>query len=107
MPEAKREIFLESVKAERPVRFQIHNDAFVIGKKAKSVDGVIDFNRTVSRRHCKVFCYQGEYFIEDLNSSNGTYLNGARIEPQKAAVIKAGDQIRISNMDFIVKESER
>jgi len=106
-PKLKHEVILEGVKMERPVMFRIGEDEFVIGQKPKLVDGVIDFNRTVSRKHCKVFFEAGEYYLEDLNSSNGTHLNGTRIEPGKAVTIKNGDYIRISNMDFIVKESER
>jgi len=87
--------------------FRIGEDEFVIGQKAELVDGVIDFNRTVSRRHCKVSFKAGQYYVEDLNSSNGTYLNGSGIESGKAAAIKIGDYIGIANMDFIVKESER
>jgi len=106
-PKSNHEIILEGVKTQRPIMFRIGEDEFVIGQKAELVDGVIDFNRTVSRRHCKVSFKAGQYYVEDLNSSNGTYLNGAGIESGKAAAIKIGDYIRIANMDFIVKGSER
>ena len=33
----------------------------------------------VSRQHAKILCHDGEYFIEDLGSSNGTYVNGEKI----------------------------
>jgi pSer/pThr/pTyr-binding forkhead associated (FHA) protein len=47
----------------------------------------------ISRRHCKVF-YEKEknvFIIEDLNSTNGTLLNGKRVSGQKR--LEAGDRI--------------
>ncbi len=37
-------------------------------------------SRAVSRRHARIFYDQGHYYLEDLQSRNGTYLNGTRIE---------------------------
>ena len=51
----------------------------VFGKSA-SVDVNIDHSY-VSRRHFQLRCQDGVYFISDLGSTNGTYLNGERLEP--------------------------
>lgn len=37
----------------------------------------------VSRRHARIVCEDGEYFLEDLGSSHGVFVNGARIGRQK------------------------
>ncbi|MDR2581066.1 MAG: FHA domain-containing protein [Fibromonadaceae bacterium] len=34
----------------------------------------------VSERHCKVFFENGDLFIEDLGSTNGTFINGAEVQ---------------------------
>ena len=46
-------------------------------------------DKNVSRNHAKLIIYNDtEYFLEDLNSSNGTFVNGVRIQQKK---VKAGD----------------
>lgn len=48
-----------------------------VGRKPDN-DIVID-NPAVSGRHCRVFMEGGAFFVEDLNSTNGTYLRGVKI----------------------------
>ena len=52
---------------------------------------VIDDSQ-VSRKHCRVFCEGGLWFAEDMNSSNGTFVNGEKI---KRAKLNEGDRILI------------
>ena len=52
----------------------------------------------VSRRHAQLTYENGEYFISDIGSSNGTFLNGARIE--SSARINHGDEITLGNIDI-------
>ena len=39
----------------------------------------IEYDATVSGVHCKIFMRNGKYYISDLNSSNGTIVNGERV----------------------------
>jgi len=48
----------------------------------------------VSRRHACIYRYRKEYVIEDLNSTNGTYVNDERIDH---CVLRDKDTIRIGN----------
>ena len=54
----------------------------------------------VSRHHCVIRNEGDEYLIEDLNSANGTYLNGERI---KAGSLKEGCLIAIGTSRFLFK----
>jgi diguanylate cyclase (GGDEF)-like protein len=47
---------------------------------------------SVSRQHCRIWREDGRYHIEDLASTNRTYLNG---EPIKRAELRDGDQISV------------
>ena len=48
----------------------------------------------VSRRHARIRCAEGKYAIEDLGSTNGTYVNrGRRLIPGAAQAINSGDEI--------------
>jgi hypothetical protein len=48
----------------------------------------------VSRRHARISCENGEYAIEDLGSTNGTFVNrGRRLKPGDRQPLKDGDEI--------------
>jgi hypothetical protein len=48
----------------------------------------------VSRRHARISLRDGQYFLEDLGSTNGTFVNrGRRLMPGVAQVLKDGDEI--------------
>ncbi len=96
-------IMLVGVKTPVKVEIVINKEDFIIGKKFDSVDGLIQFNKAISRIHCKIIFSGKKYFITDLSSSNGTYVNGARIEPNRQVGIAPGDKIRLANSDFIIK----
>ena len=54
----------------------------------------------VSRHHCAIRNKDDEYLIEDLNSANGTYLNGERVN---AGSLKEGCLIAIGAARFLFK----
>lgn len=56
-------------------------------------------DNTVSRRHAELTPDAGLWFIRDLSSQNGTYVNGHRIESRVA--LKPGDQIRVGSSLFV------
>src|SRR6185312_14855912 len=62
--------------------------AQVVGRAPTSDIPVID--PTISRRHAEVECRDGSVTVRDLGSSNGTFVNGARVE---TATVAAGDTV--------------
>ena len=63
----------------------------------RSTNNLLISDSAVSGEHCK-FTYDGEaLFIEDLNSTNGTFLNGEQIEK---AEIKSGDKIILGQKQY-------
>lgn len=72
---------------------------FRIGK----MEGVTDFrifNNTVSRKHADILKEQGQYYICDLDSTNGTYLCGKRIQPGVKEPLTDGMIIEFANSKF-------
>jgi hypothetical protein len=65
-------------------------DVLTIGRTPES-DLFLD-DVTVSRHHARVFVDSGTYFIEDLDSLNGTYVNRKRIERHQ---LFDGDELQI------------
>lgn len=99
-----KETSLRIIALNAPIRVEvaITKDDFVIGKNAAAVDGVVSFNKMISRIHCKITNDHGRYMIADLKSANGTYVNRVRLVPNKPHPIQNGDIIRLADSDFQV-----
>jgi hypothetical protein len=65
---------------------------FFIGKDEKNNDFCLNITG-VSRRHLKLEKVSGEIYISDMSSTNGSFLNGERLEPDKPVPILKGDEI--------------
>lgn len=76
-------------------------DVTTIGRKKGCDIQIMD--KFISSLHAKITMDEGEYFLEDLDSVNGTYLNGVQI--QDVAKLKTGDRIGLGQVEFLfVKE---
>lgn len=64
---------------------------------------VITLDERASRMHCSIRLWDGEYYVKDLKSKNGTYLNQSKVEMAK---IKPGDKIRIGNSILVVDDKK-
>ena len=70
-----------------------------VGKMAGCVDYVLP-DDSVSRIHAR-FNKEGEkVLLTDMNSTNGTYKNGLRMQPQETVEIEPGDEIRFGNLNY-------
>ncbi|MBK05942.1 MAG: hypothetical protein CL920_01205 [Deltaproteobacteria bacterium] len=58
----------------------------------------------VSATHCRFFEQGGKFLIEDLNSSNGTYVNNKLLTAQLSQVLKDGDVVRIHKYNITYKQ---
>ncbi len=76
--------------------FPIDKKEYIIGR-ANECDFVID-GKEVSRRHARIYYGNGKYKIEDLNSTNGTFVNNKKITETE---LKHGDEINIGNFTII------
>ncbi len=56
-----------------------------------------------SRQHALVNYDNGQMFIQDLNSANGTYINRVRLQPNEKRRIKHGDYIQTGGVMFVVR----
>jgi hypothetical protein len=65
--------------------------------------GPFDANRTLSRRHAKILRDGAQYFVrEDNATTNGTYLNGERLQTAVAVPLKSGDMLRFGSIEVEV-----
>ena len=52
----------------------------------------------ISRRHCVIITTENEVVVRDLNSRNGTFVNGDRVAEE--AVLLHGDNLRVGPLEF-------
>ena len=73
--------------------FTLHQDVTTVGRTAGN--DLILPDPTVSRYHARLTFRNGQWFLEDLKSSNGTYVNGVRIN--RPAPLMDGDELRMGD----------
>ena len=86
-------------------------DDVVIGREDPISDVFPDLDLTnyggldggVSRRHAVIHRSGGGLTIEDMGSTNGTYVNRKRIQPSVPQQIRAGDEVRFGKVALSVK----
>lgn len=52
----------------------------------------------VGRRHVRLYVDRGVLYIDDLQSTNGTFVNGTKLIPGTPRALQAGDDVRLGNM---------
>jgi hypothetical protein len=57
----------------------------------------------VSRIHCCISRKENNYYLSDLNSTNGTYLNGKEVVPGKEVLLSANDELKVCSQEFYIK----
>lgn len=78
----------------------INKNNFVIGKDSDAVDYYITYNVNISRRHAVITQIKGNYYIKDMETTNGTYVNGFRLEKGKETMLQDGAVIVIADEEF-------
>src|SRR5260370_35649115 len=70
--------FLVPLKgADTGRQFSLEQDVMVLGRQTDSA--ICLESQAVSRHHARILRVDSSFFVEDMGSSNGTYINGARI----------------------------
>ncbi|MEX1126885.1 MAG: FHA domain-containing protein [Acidimicrobiia bacterium] len=58
---------------------------------------------TISRQHCRFVLGEGNLVVEDSGSTNGTYVNDARVDE---AQLRAGDEVVVGRFHFLVAHGD-
>jgi pSer/pThr/pTyr-binding forkhead associated (FHA) protein len=77
--------------AEDGKRYPIASRVSYIGRE--ETNQITISNEAISKKHAKMTFTDGKFYIEDLSSSNGTFLNGTRVHARSA--LKNGDLLRL------------
>ena len=80
--------------------FVIEGDSFLLGGRNEQADGQL-LASGVSRNHARITREEDQYYIEDLNSRNGTYLNGNLLAYKQKCPVKPGDHLRFAREEYV------
>jgi len=61
--------------------------------------GPFDLRKYTSRKHASIEVRDGSYFVQDLGSTNGTFVNGQRLAPRTEQALKDGDVIEFGKAE--------
>ncbi|WP_099467358.1 DUF6382 domain-containing protein [Konateibacter massiliensis] len=89
-----------SPSKEKYPSFELSEKAFLIGKMEEHVDGVIQ-NESISRIHAEIKKDEGSYYLTDLNSTNGTFHNGKRLEANETVEIFPEDTLHFAAVEYV------
>lgn len=80
----------------------VSKNVFKIGRDPHQTD-YTSKNKVVGRVHAELITENGEYFIVDQNSRNGSYVNGVKLVPKNKVKIKHEDKIKLANEEFVFR----
>ncbi len=75
--------------------------SLIIGRMSGFVDHVLAVN-SIGKIHAEITNENGEIYISDLNSKNGTFINDTKIPPNAKTKVVSGDIIRFANVEYEV-----
>ncbi len=98
----KQHAYLEIIGLEEEnKRVELGEDGIIIGRSKRCEVQLKATN--VSRRHARIGFHMEDYHIEDMNSTNGTYVNGIRVVK---CVLRNHDQIEIGGVKMLFNEEK-
>lgn len=97
-PGVAYQLILQDVNVTaKSIEFPLKRSA-IIGRKPDMSDIAFENDKTVSGRHCEVAVRDGRFYITDLKSSNGTYINGRKVVSEME--IFPGDLLRLGKLEL-------
>lgn len=84
-------------------KIELNRDRVVIGRSREGTDVRIE-NKTISKLHAEVLRIEDAFYIKDMNSSNGTFINGKRLQGGKNYKLNNNDVIRFADFQCTYRE---
>jgi pSer/pThr/pTyr-binding forkhead associated (FHA) protein len=92
-------ILQTSESDDSPLTFRLGSGAIKTIGRAPRADFIVD-RALVSRFHCRLTADDEKLEVQDLSSTNGTFVNGKRVE---RAHIASGDRLRVGRIELTVE----
>ncbi|QSX04835.1 FHA domain-containing protein [Sedimentibacter sp. zth1] len=91
------------IRMSNDEKIYISKDLFKLGKEVNYVDYVIKNNSTISRTHADIIKIENDYYIQDNNSKNHTYVGNRQVTNEEKIKLKHNMTFTLSNEEFIFK----
>ncbi len=82
---------------------KINKESFLIGRSRKLSDYSMEEVLSLSRVHSQILKEDKKYFLIDINTKNGTFLNEMKLESQKKYRLRDGDKIKFATVKATFK----
>ncbi len=93
---------LTGTLAGKPLRYELRPGTYVVGRSSDCEIPLTD--NAISRRHAEFVLEKNRILVRDLGSTNGTFVNGERLEGEKP--VNRGDQVRFGHVTLSLAEQE-
>ena len=100
--EEKAEAFPGLYTEKGELAVSITKFPFVVGKRKEDADYVLS-DYSASRVHARFVKEKDGIYLEDLNSTNGTFKNGLRLQPYEKRKVEAEDTLRFGKSVYVYK----
>jgi FHA domain len=100
-PKSVRLVVQRSPSLEEGDGFPLNSAPLTVGRGGQN-DLVLDGDEFASARHARIEMRGDGAWVQDLDSTNGTYVNGSRVVG--AQRLDAGDVLRVGETDLLVEE---
>ena len=102
MPESMQERIRGLYLPDGTLLCSLDRPVITIGKMKEESEVVLE-DSSISRMHCRIVKEKEYYYLEDLNSTNGTFKNGVRLQPCEKRRLEEGDDIRCGRVLFVFR----
>ena len=97
-----REITHRLLSEEGKLLATLEQPVYTIGKKRGEADLVLN-DLSISRLHARIVKETDGYYLEDMNSTNGSFKNGLQLQPYEKRKLEEGDEITLGKMTVIYR----
>ena len=84
-------------------KFPLMGDCTVLGRQYDAT--ICLTGKAISRQHAQIVLRDSQFLLEDLDSSNGTFLNGIRLKPRAPVPISDHDSLQIGSYVFALRQT--
>ena len=99
---ALRETIHRILSEDGKLLMTLEQSSYTIGKKRGEVDLVLS-DPSISRLHARIVKEEDGFYLEDMNSTNGTFKNGLQLQPYEKRKLEEGDEITLGKMTVLYR----
>lgn len=98
---------LDKIASQAQVSYLVFNKQKIqlvakitIGRETDN--SIVIESKLASRHHCMIQKIRDAYFLKDMNSTNGTFLNGQKLPADKYIQLNPGDKITVGTANLVM-----